>query len=204
MLHEHPGGLELTEQLIKLCGFSPGAKVLDIGCGIGTTVEYLRDVWKLQAVGVDISETRLVQGWNRTPGLPLLQAPGDCLPFADATMDGVIAECSISVMGQAEAVLAETERILNKNGILAITDVYARNEAGGLDPGYKTCKEWQELLLEHGFFLRCWEDRSNLLPAFLASLIMEQGILELGLESIKKVKPGYFLIMAKKATREDE
>lgn len=202
MLYQHPGGLSLTKQLIGHCDFSPGAMVLDIGCGTGTTVEYLQEFCGVHAIGVDISETRLSQGKNRKPGLSIIQATGESLPFDDAVMDGVIAECSLSVMEQVELVLTEIERILVKRGVLAITDVYARNEGAGSVTGYRNSKEWRNLLSKHGFFIRHWEDQSTLLPAFVASLIMEYDTEILFSESVKQAKPGYFLLVAEKSQKE--
>ena len=36
-----PGGLELTGRAVTLCDFPSDARLLDVGCGMGSTVEYL-------------------------------------------------------------------------------------------------------------------------------------------------------------------
>jgi arsenite methyltransferase len=38
-----PGGFALTKRAIEYCGFGKGARLLDVGCGLGATVEYLVD-----------------------------------------------------------------------------------------------------------------------------------------------------------------
>jgi arsenite methyltransferase len=201
MLHQHPGGLELTKRVIDYCGFAPGDKIVDIGCGAGRTVEYLCNAYQLEAVGVDISLERLQQGHRRLPGLSLLQAAGEHLPFASSTLDGAIAECSLSVMQQPETVLAECARVLTGKGKLAITDVYcpaADNTAGCLNSNFIT-----KILRENGFTIVIWEDHSALLRQFVASYIMEYGTAEKLWQcvSIPKTKLGYFLLVAKKRHR---
>jgi SAM-dependent methyltransferase len=211
---QHPGGLVLTQQVIAYCAFAAGAKVVDIGCGAGTTVEYLRTVCGLDAVGVDLSEARLEQGRTRSAGLPLLLAAGEQLPFADAAVDGVIAECSLSVM-HADKVVAESSRILVDGGRLAITDVYVRNPDDSLSacrlPGAGVGRDLTRLLAENEFQIIVWEDRSVLLPEFVASYIMEHGSLEdawqcfagnalrqSARQTMNRPRLGYFLLVAKK------
>lgn len=195
MLQQHPGGLALTKQLLAACSFQPGTKVLDIGCGRGTTVEYLQEVCQVHAVGIDVSEERLAQGRDRNLSLQLIQAAAENLPFPDATFDGVIAECSLSVMVDARAVLAEIRRVLVLGGTLGVTDVYKKT-TGGL-PGADG-EEWKELAKCSGFALRSWEDCSSALREFVACYIMEYGSTE-GLcqwGKKEKGKLGYFLLVA--------
>lgn len=198
MLHQHPGGLELTKRVIDYCGFAPNAKIVDIGCGAGVTVEYLCDTYKLDAIGVDTSLERLQQGRNRSPGLPLFQGSSDQLPFANSTFDGVIAECSLSVMQQPESVLAECARVLTAGGKLAITDVYCLDTDNTTNYLYKNSMLKQ--LSQYGFDVLIWEDHSTLLRQFLASYIMEYGTAEKLWQcvSIPKAKLGYFLLVAEK------
>jgi len=148
-----PGGLILTKRIVDYCTFVQGAKVVDVGCGAGFTVEYLRDLCSLDAVGVDLSETLLKQGKERVPDLPLLRAAGEKLPFADGSVAGVLAECSLSVVEDIGMVLAECSRILAPGGKLAITDLYIRDAGsilltgsrpgGGCVCGVMTYDEWE-------------------------------------------------------------
>ncbi len=49
-----PGGLTLTERAFAFCSLPERARVLDVGCGVGATVEFLcRE--HLGAFGVDTS-----------------------------------------------------------------------------------------------------------------------------------------------------
>lgn len=206
-----PGGLILTQRIINYCNFEYGAIVIDIGCGTGTTVQYLRDVCRVHAVGVDLSAALLEQGKERTVGLPLIHAPGEAIPFADHSIDGVLAECSLSVMPNVSKVLTEINRILLPGGKLGITDLYARARSSCVSTcnasGIMTCGEMIQVLLDHGFEIMVFEDQSRFLREFVASFIMEHGSAEelwqcAGFE--KNDQPikglGYYLLIAEKSS----
>lgn len=201
MLDQHPGGFTLTKRLVDLCSFLPAAKVLDVGCGTGTTVQYLRDVCRLRPTGIDAAEVRLAQGRKRSPDLALLHATGECLPFADATFDGVIAECSLSVMSAKEMVLTEISRVLVPGGKLAITDVYLPDS--DRSAGYLNRDQLATMLEKTGFAGIVWEDQSAFLREFVARYIMEYGAREELWQCVPfpKKKLGYFLLVAEKTRK---
>lgn len=175
-----PGGLALTRRLVDYCGWKPGDRVVDIGCGPGVTVEYLLDTCKLAACGVDVSERLLRQGRQRRAGLELMQADGAVLPFADAAVRGVLAECSLSVMPSAANVLQEAGRILTSGGKVGITDLYWRDssslsEAAATDGAILTQVGWHRLLKSAGLQPLVWEDHSGFLKQFVIEFIMQNG-----------------------------
>lgn len=202
-----PGGLQLTRRLLEYCAFEKGAKVVDIGCGAGITVQYLRDVCDLCAMGIDLSEQFLQQARERVPELPVLWAAGEHLPFPENSFEGVIAECSLSVMEDANKVLAECGRILISGGKLAITDVYiltAENNGPLSDEtGAMTYVQFKKIVENNGFNITVWEDQSIFLKEFVACFIMEHGLAEelwqCGFTQAKERKKlGYFLSVAEK------
>lgn len=217
-----PGGLRLTKQLVEACAFPPGVKVIDIGCGAGMTVELLRDQYGLDAVGIDSSAVLLRRGKERSPDLRLVQATGDDLPLTDGSVNGVFAECSLSVMRYADGVLSEINRVLVPRGKLVISDIYLREPEGamalrnlpctGCISGALTNTELVQKLQNSGFTLLGLEDRSDFLKEFIVRLIMDHGSLDefwqatsTGEEDIqvlqsvvKKARPGYFWLMAEK------
>jgi len=160
-----PGGRELTARALTLAGLRRHGRVLDIGCGSGATVDWLRRCHRFQAFGLDCSRGRF------QPGVPLLQAQAEHLPFASATLDGVLAECSLSVTASQDAVLAECARVLVRGGKLLLTDVYTRHPV----PGMIQREELMGQLAVHGFRILCWEDHSEVLRTFLAHYIFEHG-----------------------------
>ncbi|MCE5286232.1 MAG: class I SAM-dependent methyltransferase [Pelosinus sp.] len=184
-----PGGLILTRWLAEASEFRQGMQVVDLGCGTGITVEYLRDHYALQASGVDLSKERLELGQKRLPELPLFLASAESLPFADGSLDGVMAECSLSVMENIEKVLAEANRVLVMGGRLAISDLYSREDPGA---GAMTFVNWNSLLTRHGFNVLCWKDQVKYLKNFVAGFIMKHGSAEELWQCLRQRRQGAF------------
>ncbi len=217
-----PGGFAITKRAISFCSFAPGARVLDVGCGTGATVEYLRDNYQLDAVGVDPSPVLLEQGRKRCPGLPLIEAAGENLPFGDGEMDGVLAECTLSLMKNPDQALAECYRVLKGGGRLVVTDIYARNPAGvdglrGLHlasclGGAMPLDELLQKIEDRGFVVELWEDHTRLLGELVAGLILAHGSMAAFWgrvsggsmpcaniqQAVQKARPGYVLVLARK------
>jgi ubiquinone/menaquinone biosynthesis C-methylase UbiE len=216
-----PGGLELTARALDYCAFAAGASLVDVGCGAGLTVEFLRETYGLNAMGVDLSAITIERGLRRNPRLPLRQASGENLPLADGAMYGVLIECAWSAMVDKPGAMAEFHRVLAPGGRLIVTDLYARRAAvtAGMGlpaasclAGMKTREQLDLLLDEAGFGIEVWEDHTPKLSEFVIRMIMEHGSMQPFWECensdshviqgvIKESKPGYFLLIARK-TRE--
>jgi SAM-dependent methyltransferase len=182
-----PGGFYLTRLALDRCGFKPGAKVLDVGCGTGATVEYLIQCG-IDAVGIDPSEALLEAGRRRNPGLPLMHGSGESIPFAGCAMDGVFAECSLSLISDTERAIFEMHRVLKSGGWLVLTDVYVRNAAfinelrllplGCCVTGALPGEEFARKLVLQGFDVILWEDHTKLLKELTARLIWSHGSMD--------------------------
>lgn len=223
-----PGGFTLTDRAINLCELPPGSRILDVGCGTGATVEYLITKYKLNAVGIDPSDILLEKGRKRRPDIPIFQAAGECLPFSQDEMDCIFAECSLSLMIGVDLALAEIYRVLKNNGLLVITDIYAREQEAvhqlrrlpvdSCVTGAMSREELFKRVEDAGFNITLWEDHSDLLKALTARLIMTHGSLEnfwqstspLEIDALKikqiiaKARPGYFLLIAAKQERGEQ
>jgi arsenite methyltransferase len=217
-----PGGLALTERAMVLCALPAGARMLDVGCGAGATVEQLTTRHHLAVVGIDLSALHLQAGHRRNPCLPLARAAGERLPIADGSVDAVLAECSLSVMTDVDCALAEFRRVLRSGGILVVSDVYARNLANipalrrlpvaCCLTGALSRQEITGRLEAHGFRLLLWEDHSDALRQLAVQIIMTHGSMERFWcqttggsvaapqirHAIAQSKPGYFLLIAEK------
>lgn len=110
-------GLERRLQLLR--GHVPleGKRILDIGCGIGTFVNRLRE-FSPQVYGVDIDTERVTQGAQRLPSLGL--AVGEHLPFRDGTFEVILLHEVIEHVTNDADTLAEACRVLAPDGRIAI------------------------------------------------------------------------------------
>lgn len=216
-----PGGFELTEAGISLCGWRPGSALLDVGCGRGATVRYLNDTWGFRARGIDPSE-KLIQ-LARKNGQPeeFSLGSGEAIPFDNESFEGILSECTLSLMENLDKTLKEVGRVLKKNGAFLITDVYARNPdgIGALkNDEFKSCmrglyslKQIKDNLDQNGFLLERCEDHSQLLKALLVKTVFEHGSMNAFWkkaggpcaasfqERLKECRPGYYMIIARKA-----
>lgn len=95
-----------------------GARVLDIGCGIGAYVRRINDFTN-SACGIDIDLARLKRGAQAgVRGLSL--AVSESLPFADDAFDGVLLNEVIEHVRNDRATLAESLRVTRAGGKVII------------------------------------------------------------------------------------
>lgn len=197
-----PGGLELTGQLVRMAALKGGSKILDIGCGMGSTVDYLNGQG-FDAAGVDASQKLVQAGRQKYPGTRLLASDGALLPFGDASFDAAFCECSLSAM-PARSVLQECCRVLAPGGKALVSDIYARriSHDGAEKSAYRTRGEWEKLFERCGFGIVQFVDATRALTEFAVRFVWEHGSLEkladCGLCIHASEKPGYFLLMAVK------
>lgn len=161
-----PAGLWLTGRAVEICGFAPGARLLDVGCGLGATTAFLNGKG-YRVTGVEPSALLLDEARRRCPGLDLLPGSAEALPFADATFDGVFMECVLSLVGERAAALSEAARVLRPGGRLVVSDVYARDHGLVLIP--PACVE--NAFRAHGYELESWEDHTDALIQLVAKMV---------------------------------
>ncbi len=117
----HPGGYNTTDKLADLCGTDESTKILDIGCGKGTSSIYLANKYRCKVVGIDKSEKRIEEAIEvaKKEGLEDRVAfqLGDVhkLPFEDETFDIAITQAAL-VYFDKEKVVKEAIRVLKKGG----------------------------------------------------------------------------------------
>jgi SAM-dependent methyltransferase len=98
-----------------------GARILDIGCGLGVYVRKFRE-YSDRVCGIDVDPKRLREGARTTPGLML--AVGEHLPFKDGTFDVIVLNEVIEHVQDDQATIAEAMRTLQPGGRIVI---YAPN-----------------------------------------------------------------------------
>jgi len=201
-LANRPGGLEITGRALEFCAFLPGARILDIGCGSGMTVKYLRNTMNLDASGIDI----YIDSERENH---LITASGEAVPYGSSFFDGVLMECSFSLMENQVAVLREIKRVLKPAGYLVISDLFAHHEAAQFSGclGRIDKKETIISAIENkGFQVMLFEDFTNSLRSLWGQMIFEKGAeafyRDLGVspEVFKRIRCGYFLMTAQKSS----
>ena len=122
----HPGGLEITRELARLCGIQKGTYVLDVASGTGETACFLAQSLGARVVGIDSSAHMLqkAQDKARLRGLPVEFRRADAheLPFEDATFDAVISECTMCLLDKEHAI-AEMLRVVKPGGRVGFHDI---------------------------------------------------------------------------------
>lgn len=88
-----------------------GARVLDIGCGNGALLAFLRDTKGVDARGIDVSSANVAGAVAR--GLSVVQgdADADLSDYPDGAFDMVILSDTLQAMRSPAAVLTELVRI---------------------------------------------------------------------------------------------
>jgi arsenite methyltransferase len=218
-----PGGFGLTDRGLACCRLSAGARVLDIGCGAGGSVAYLRQCHDLAAMGLDLSAALLTEGLQTHGNLPLVRGRAEQLPLADGFVEAVLCECVLSLSSRPQTVLQEAWRILKPGGALILTDVYARAAAISAWPDkipVKCCLQGavdaptvKGRIAEAGFEMLLWEDHSSVLKQLAAQLIWSYGSLNAFWSTVagpdaapamnrcmsaSRGRPGYYLLVALK------
>lgn len=179
-----PGGITLTKRSLEFCEFAPDSILLDIGCGYGATVRFLRANGFI-SYGLDRS-LKLLTGPSNTSVRFL--ADGQTVPFPSGLIDGIFLECSLSVMDDPEKVLTEIFRLLKPGGMLIVSDMYARNPAGigplratltgGCFRSICTETEITAMIKSINFEKVLWEDHSETIRNMMGRIIFEYGSMD--------------------------
>lgn len=111
-------------------------RVLDVGTGTGRNLPLFgADV---HAVGIDPSFDSLLAARRRAPGVPLVQASAEALPFRDGAFDTVVSGLVFCSVPRADVGLAEVKRVLKDDGELRMLEhVRSASQLGA---------KWQDLI----------------------------------------------------------
>jgi len=110
----------LAEPFLDFAEVKPGSRVLDVGCGTGTTSLALAKRGA-KTVGVDASESYL-EGARRLRSHPdVAYQHGDAchLPYSSASYDACVSTLAIDVIPEVDLVAAEMRRVTRPGGVVA-------------------------------------------------------------------------------------
>lgn len=111
--------LLLSPQLADLAEVHGGQRVLDVGCGPGAlTAELVKRLEPAAVSAVDPSEPFVAAARARNPGVDVLQASAEQLPFPDQTFDAALAQLVVHFMSDPVAGLAEMARVTRLDGVV--------------------------------------------------------------------------------------
>lgn len=91
-------------------------RTLDLGCGTGRNLLLIPP--GAPAIGIDPALTSLRRARRRAPGVPLVQASAEALPFRDGCFDTVVSGLVLCSVPDASRGLAEIRRVLAPEGTL--------------------------------------------------------------------------------------
>jgi SAM-dependent methyltransferase len=169
--------------LAELNAQGHGCRLLDVGCGTGFSMIWLRDHIKANAVfGVDVSE-HAVEFWRRRGLNSVALAAVDQLPFAGEEFD--LVTC-LDVVYQLDArsaddALSEISRVLKPGGALFIREPAYDWLRGSHDVAVSTRHrytrgELSRSLEAHGFRIRRASYANTFLfPAAVAHRVLSKG-----------------------------
>jgi len=118
----------LTRELCDLAEIAEDEQVLDVGCGFGGTIASLNERFRrLRLAGLNIDERQLARARRQVIAMEdnrVAFCQGDAcrLPYADGSMDRVLAVECIFHFPSREDFFAEARRVLRPGGVLALSD----------------------------------------------------------------------------------
>lgn len=143
----HLGGQAATRTLLDVCQIDATSRVLDVGCGPGSTACLIAEQYGARVHGIDISEVMIAKAEERARRQGLLErvkfqvADVFQLPFEDDTFDVALVESVlIPLPGDKKEALAEMIRVVRPGGRIGANETT-------IDPSAP--QEFLELFAEH-------------------------------------------------------
>jgi SAM-dependent methyltransferase len=126
----HPLNLRRVRQWI-----SDEGCILDFGCGYGRVLGELSKEGYDKLIGVDFSPAMIAAARAQYPEIAFEQIESLTIPLPDASVDGVllfsVLTCIPTNEGQQE-LLREVNRVLNRGGLLYISDLWLQEDERNL------------------------------------------------------------------------
>lgn len=117
----HPGGRRSTEELFQLAEFHPDHRVLEIGCGVGTTAVEIATRYECHVTAIDVDPLMLVRAEAavREAGIQgrvrIEKADIQAMPFVDDSFDRVVVE-AVTIFVDRPCAAREVIRVCRPGG----------------------------------------------------------------------------------------
>ena len=114
-------GTTSYEALVTAAELRPQQTVVDLGCGEGPLLRYVRRC-DVRYIGVDFSAASLTAARQHfgTTDAEFVEADAGQMPLPDASCDVVLSHMALHIMQPVEPVLCEIARVLKPNGTLHV------------------------------------------------------------------------------------
>ena len=173
----HPEAMEHTNEIMSgLADLGPAIRVLDLGCGYGSTARYLARSYGCTVTGINISEKELELARLRAAeaGLEHLlsfeQGDFHSLLYENESFDVVWSQEAFLHGADKSLIISEARRVLKSGGTLIFTDIVVRSETPASDreriydrissPEMWDSEDYRRCLVDQGFTIREEEDWS--------------------------------------------
>jgi SAM-dependent methyltransferase len=114
-------GTTSYEALVTAAELRPQQTVLEVGCGEGPLLRYVRQR-DVRYIGVDFSAASLTAARRQfgATTAAFVEADARQMPLPDASCDVVLSHMALHIMQPVEPVLVEASRVLKPNGMLHV------------------------------------------------------------------------------------
>jgi SAM-dependent methyltransferase len=113
-------GSALAAALIDFAGMQPGMRALDVGCGPGALTSAMAALLGPGKVSAAEPSAAFAEACRaRVPGVEVVVAPAEALPFPDAMFDAAISQLVVNFMSDPEGGVREMTRVTRRGGVVA-------------------------------------------------------------------------------------
>ncbi|WP_240186149.1 class I SAM-dependent methyltransferase [Lysinibacillus fusiformis] len=160
----HPGGINLSKEIMKTESILPTSQILDVGCGTGQTAAFLASHYATNVTSIDINPIMIEKARHRMKkarlSVNIIQGSIEETSLPNETFDFILAESVLAFVNKQRA-LQEIFRLLKKGGrLIAIEFTIPRLLSSKLAEDIQqfygfdallTKKDWVALFQESGF-----------------------------------------------------
>ncbi len=134
--------MSLSPQMADLAGVVAGQRVLDVGCGPGQlTAELVARVGAARVAAVDPSKTFTAAAQARHPGVDVIVASAEALPFPADEFDAALAQLVVHFMADPVVGIREMARVTVPGGAVAACVWDFAGGRGPLGPFWEAAAE---------------------------------------------------------------
>ena len=169
-----------NQRLCELLELEPGQRLLDAGCGVGSTAVFAAEHLEVDVLGINTSDVQLGVAPRPAPPTPppdpqRIERPDKTATrLPDGGFHGIVAYESANHAADKGALLRELHRLLEPGGRLVLADLFLvrqpetaaeraaveRFTTGWVRPEIPTRETFERQLVEAGFEEVCFHDRT--------------------------------------------